>query len=71
MIERRAIPRGVLPPDVPFVIRIAAVAEQAKLEASLALPRVSEVGLLAAVQATLEFAQGLRARVEAESVGEL
>lgn len=52
-------------PAVPIRVLLAASYHGAALEASMAMPKVSEVGLEAAVAATLNFARGLRARMEA------
>ena len=52
---------------MPLAIMLAASWHEAALDASMAMPKVSEVGLEAAVAAMLDFAKGLRARVEAGS----
>ena len=58
-------------PRIPTRILLAASAHEAALEASMAMPKVSEVGLEAAVEAMVNFARALRARVEARIARDL
>jgi len=53
--------------QIPLLVQLAISAQCAAMEASMAMPRVSEVGLEAALEATLKFSRGLRARMEARN----
>ena len=55
-----------VPLRVPHEVAVHVAAQSDVLEMSLKLPRPSEVGIEAALQATIEFSRALRARVEAE-----
>ena len=53
---------------VPIKVALHAVSQFHALEAALALPRASEVGLEAAIKATMEFARALRVEVEGRAL---